>query len=210
MGQSQRTERGFDRIVNFSDAVVAIAITLNILPLMDLQTEDGSEGTWALLQSNTSVFFAFFTTFLLTAMYWLIHHRIFEYIGDYDSTLTWLNMGWLVLIIFLPFLSSQWNENSFGGGTGTLYCLTLAGLSILLGLISRHVRNHPQLLVEDADRYALGGLRSWVMSAYLILVAPVAWFWPDLAGYLMFGLVFVSMAMRRVDTHNHPGTKVHD
>jgi uncharacterized membrane protein len=31
-----RTERGFDRIVNFSDATVAIAMTLLVLPLVDL------------------------------------------------------------------------------------------------------------------------------------------------------------------------------
>ena len=38
------TERGLDRVVNFSDAVVAIAITLIILPLVDLAQEhdDGS------------------------------------------------------------------------------------------------------------------------------------------------------------------------
>ena len=35
------TERGFDRLVNFSDAVVAIAATLLVLPLVDL----GSEAT---------------------------------------------------------------------------------------------------------------------------------------------------------------------
>nr|MCH9817024.1 hypothetical protein [Actinomycetes bacterium] len=115
-----------------------------------------------------------------------------------------------VLIVFLPFLSSQSTENSFEDGTGTLYCLTLAGLSILLALISRHARTHPELLVEDANPQALGGLRSWVMSAYLILVAPVAWFWPDFAGYLMFGLVFVSIVMRRVDAHDHPGVSVTD
>ena len=44
-----RTERGFDRIVNFSDATVAIAMTLLVLPLVELggDTEPG-DSLWHL------------------------------------------------------------------------------------------------------------------------------------------------------------------
>ena len=34
-----RTERGLDRLVNFSDATVAIAITVLLLPLVDIALE---------------------------------------------------------------------------------------------------------------------------------------------------------------------------
>ncbi|MET3451253.1 TMEM175 family protein [Curtobacterium sp. 1544] len=37
--EQARTERGLDRLVNFSDATVAIAITLLILPLVDIAGE---------------------------------------------------------------------------------------------------------------------------------------------------------------------------
>ncbi len=36
---AMQTERGFDRMVNFCDAVVAIAITLLVLPLVDIPSE---------------------------------------------------------------------------------------------------------------------------------------------------------------------------
>jgi uncharacterized membrane protein len=197
----QRTDRGFDRLVNFSDAVVAIAITLTILPLMELQTEKGAEGTWPLILENKLIFLAFIFTFLLTSLYWLIHHRVFEYIQTYDHTLAWLNMLWLLLIAFLPFLSAQVAEHQFTNGTGTIYCLVLAGLSIILGLIARHARTHPEMLVKGVDSRNLGTMRSWAMAAYLIVVAGVAVLWTDQAAYLMFASVLVSIGVRKVEDH---------
>ena len=55
-----RTERGLDRLVNFSDATVAIAITLLILPLVDAASRIGSQSFADFKRDPAAHFKAFF------------------------------------------------------------------------------------------------------------------------------------------------------
>ena len=73
-----RTERGLDRLVNFSDATVAIAITVLLLPLVDIALEIEKESLGELLWSNIGTIIAFAITFAVIARLWSVHHRIFE------------------------------------------------------------------------------------------------------------------------------------
>jgi uncharacterized membrane protein len=104
MAQSAETRgRGFDRLVNFSDAVVAIAITLLVLPMVDSVSGEATGSARSLLEDNGSRLFAFALSFAVIATFWLAHHRLFETIGGYTGPLLWANMAWLLSIVFLPF-----------------------------------------------------------------------------------------------------------
>lgn len=97
------TERGFDRLVNFSDAVVAIAITLLILPLVDTATELNDKTVSELLADNWVKLLVFVISFAVIGRFWLAHHRMYENIVGYDKPLLWANLFWLLTIVFLPF-----------------------------------------------------------------------------------------------------------
>src|SRR6478735_6009389 len=66
-----------ERLKAFSDAVVAIAMTLLILPLMesvrDVAAHDLS--TWEWLNENAGQLLSFALSFVLIANFWLTHHR---------------------------------------------------------------------------------------------------------------------------------------
>lgn len=191
------TERGFDRLVNFSDAVVAIAITLLVLPLADLTDEAPGTDAITLIADNGDTFLAFVMSFLVTGMYWLIHHRVFESIVDYDSALAWLNMFWLMGIVLIPFTSSLVADDGWGGGSGTFYCLSLGLVSALLGLISVHVRRTPALQAPGAAPDPAGWIRAWVFTGFFVALAVVAWYFPDQASWAMFLLFPLGRAVRR-------------
>jgi uncharacterized membrane protein len=99
-----RTERGLDRFVTFLDAVVAIAITLLVLPLAEvLQDVEPDQTLAGVLSDEAGQFFAFFLSFAVIARFWLVHHRIVEGVAAYDGAFLGLNLLWMLTIVVLPF-----------------------------------------------------------------------------------------------------------
>jgi uncharacterized membrane protein len=97
-----QTERGLDRFVNFSDAVVAIAITLLILPAVDAVNDRDIGSAADFFRDNGDRLFAFGLSFLVIANFWAGHHRMFEHVKAYSRRLMGVNMLWLLTIVFLP------------------------------------------------------------------------------------------------------------
>jgi uncharacterized membrane protein len=99
-----RTEHGLDRFVTFLDAVVAIAITLLVLPLAEIvQDVDPGKSLGSVLSGESGQFFAFFLSFAVIARFWLVHHRVVEGVGTYDTPFLLLNLLWILTIVLLPF-----------------------------------------------------------------------------------------------------------
>jgi uncharacterized membrane protein len=99
-----RTDRGLDRFITFLDAVVAIAITLLVLPLTEVLTGEHLPAHVAdIFTENWTRFFAFLLSFAVTARLWRAHHRLVERVGGYDAGFVTLNLGWALTIVFLPF-----------------------------------------------------------------------------------------------------------
>jgi uncharacterized membrane protein len=98
------SERGLDRFVIFLDAVVAIAITLLVLPLTEvLQGVEPGQSLGSVLSDEGGQFFAFFLSFAVIARFWLVHHRVVEAVGAYDLPFLLLNLLWILTIVLLPF-----------------------------------------------------------------------------------------------------------
>jgi uncharacterized membrane protein len=99
-----RTARGFDRFITFLDAVVAIAITLLVLPLAEvLAGEHLPEHVADVFTENAARFGAFLLSFAVIARLWTGHHRLVERVGGYDTAFVLVNLGWVLTIVFLPF-----------------------------------------------------------------------------------------------------------
>jgi uncharacterized membrane protein len=165
------TERGFDRIVNFSDATVAIAMTLLVLPLVELggDTEPG-DTIWHLLSENSNAIFGFLLGFLVIWSMWVNHHRVMEYFVDYDQTVLGLHLLWLLTMVSIPFTTQLITNNDlYQHGATALYVAVLLVSSIALHLLGRHGRRHRELLHEspEVDEWLAGAYR-WTTVAVLV------------------------------------------
>src|SRR4051812_24664751 len=90
---------GFERLVFFSDAVMAIAITLMALEirLPELQPQLTSDQVSAAFQTLLPHIGVYILSFLVIGLYWMVHHRLFRVIRRYDVTLMWLNLIFLMV-----------------------------------------------------------------------------------------------------------------
>jgi uncharacterized membrane protein len=127
-------EAGFRRLVNFSDAVVAIAITLLILPLVDSAANIGGTGLGHFLAENRPKLLGFGLSFVVIGRFWWAQHIKFERLVSYDSVLVGGMFLWLFSIVFLPFPTELLGSAQVGGRAvhglyvGTLLVTAIAGL----------------------------------------------------------------------------------
>ncbi len=205
------TERGMDRIVFFPDAVVAIAITFLLLPLLDTVPSDSAD--FQLLDFSDSTLWAkiavFAFTFWVMSRQWLVNHRLFENVNDYSQGLWKRIYWWLLLIVVLAIPSALMGHalaTKFGVKDGAYQELTdnfmwisllfgtvMALISLTTALTERYLRHHPELLV-DPTQLPSPRANYYVAILYLVLGAlPLALIWVDL-NTIGFGL-FLSVLL---------------
>lgn len=166
-----RTDRGLDRLVNFSDATVAIAITLLILPLVDIASEmSSSESAGDLLREHWPALLEFLITFWLISRFWVLHHQVFEHVRSYNPRIMQLNFVWLISIVFLPFAANLLNSGENDDRVAhALYLGSMVVTSLALTAIERVLRRNPELLATPLGDSARGLIAAGLLSAALVL-----------------------------------------
>ncbi|WP_236710800.1 TMEM175 family protein [Streptomyces sp. 150FB] len=127
-----------ERLLLFTDAVAAIAITLLILPLVDLVPEVAGEHGNAreVITEHRDQIGSFVLSFLVISGLWLAHHRLFAGVRSYNQPLVLWNMAWLFSIIVLPFPTEM--VGAFGGdrlASSLYYANVLAGVACQTAMI---------------------------------------------------------------------------
>ncbi|QUQ63676.1 TMEM175 family protein [Kutzneria sp. CA-103260] len=173
-----------ERLVFFSDAVVAIALTLLVLPLVDSVSDARKAGPMPplpeLLADNRSVIFGFLISFVVIVRLWIVHHRVFEQVKAYSMSLVMVNVSWLLTVVFLPFPTELIANYPLDDRLVLmLYVGTLFVSSVLLAAMVRIVRNDPEVRrAPDAvsDRWwfdAITGAVTFFVILALVTAFPV-------------------------------------
>ena len=184
LSQQFEDEAGLERLVFFSDAVFAIAITLLALEIR-LPVDASSLSDQQLLTSLADIwpkYLSFAVSFLVIGNFWIAHHRRYRMITRYDNRLLLLNLLVLMSIAFIPFPTSLISEN--GNRTATIfYALSIAVTGLMSAVLWWYASRENRLLEKDFDaEFARRNLISILtVPAVFLLSVGLAFIHPDLA-----------------------------
>lgn len=119
-----------ERVNAFSDGVFAIAGTLLVVNIKVPEALDAE--ALVLLRQMAPQILAFLISFLVVALYWASHHRLFLLMRRVDSAIMRLNLGLLALICLLPIATAMISSDTPSTGVVEIY----AGQVALIGLIN--------------------------------------------------------------------------
>jgi uncharacterized membrane protein len=148
---------GPERLIYFSDAVIAIAITLLALEL-PTPTEGvrGNVGVLQFLGGHAAEYVAFLISFAAVAMHWLIHQRLFRHVTGLDGRVIRWNLLWLLMIVLMPVTTKLLTSDVDAFQVQfTVYAVdqALAGLFLVLAFsdLRRHALVKPTTPAEVID-----------------------------------------------------------
>ncbi|HTX61260.1 MAG TPA: TMEM175 family protein [Methanobacterium sp.] len=138
MDKSESTELLMDtkRLETLVDGIFAIAMTLLVLGLAVPQIS-GPLSNMAVERSLTDLLpnlISMVLSFILLAVFWTIHHRIFKQIKYINSTLLWINIIWLLFIVLVPFSASLTGEYGSYPISHVIFNLNLLSIAFFLHL----------------------------------------------------------------------------
>lgn len=182
-------ENAFERIVFLSDAVVAIAATLLVLPLVDVAGELDDQTVSHLLAENGDKLFVFALSFAVIARLWMVHHAIFDQIDGFRPPLIWANFVWLFAIAFLPFPTELVGVGQ-SAQAAPLYIGTLCVAAVAAGAQQWIIVRNPS--IQRSEVRGTITVDAAVVAAGLLLVAlALAVFVPQV-GMWALALLFLS------------------
>jgi uncharacterized membrane protein len=201
-----------ERIVFFSDAVFAIAITLLIIEIKvpHLEREAPDREFWLALLKLVPNFFGYFFSFFVIGAYWIGHHRIYGHIVRWDYGLVWRNILFLMAIGFMPFSTAFFSEIFPPRFVPlVLYAATFSTAGLLELWQWRYAVK--KQLVEDSLSPAIVRHFSWrMMTLPIVGVASIliGFVNPAFSGFAFFMLPIVQKIIKSKFTEENDKTEL--
>jgi uncharacterized membrane protein len=197
----------YDRVLFFSDAIFAIAITLLVLDIRVPGFPDHPAQEIAAARNNI---LSFAISFVVIGVFWMGHHSISRYISAFDRRLIALNLLFLGLIAFLPFPTGLLFEHTNGPSpwaptvfyAGCIAAAGLAELAIWLYASSNHLLTDrtPAVLRRSVT------LRLLVAPIVFLLSIPIAFYSTNLATYFWLLIAVANWLLNRLAARMEPAS----
>ncbi len=175
------------RLEAFSDAVIAIIITIMVLEL-----RAPADTQWSSLRPLLPVFFAYLLSFVNLGIYWNNHHHLLHSIRHVTGGVLWANLHLLFWLSLLPFATGWLGEHHVSKASAILYggVLLLAALAyyVLQAVLLRAQGPGSQLaLALGRDLKGKASVVIYAAGILLALFNPI----PAIALYVLVALMWL-------------------
>jgi uncharacterized membrane protein len=207
-----KKEFQLERMILFSDAVFAIAITLLVIEIKVPEIDKHIVNDLLLrgkLDEMMPKFVGFMISFFIIGNYWIIHHRTFGYVIDYTPRLLWLNLVFMLGIVLMPFSTAIYSTYVLRlmKTPMIIYILNIVFLSVMNQVLWYYVRKPANKLSEGITSRAVKeyNVRAITFPAIFILVA-IAYL---VAGprNAMWAVLFIPIISRLIKKYYLPAEK---
>lgn len=195
--ETEIDELGLERLIFFSDAVFAIAITLLALDIRlpeNLPHTASDSELLAALGSLGPKYFGYVVSFVVIGVFWIGHHRLFRYVGRYNSVLLLLNLLLLLFIAFIPFPTAL--VGTYGNRVALIvYALTLAATGLTATALRWYAGSRVGLRKEGVDVHRVQvRFRDSLMVPTLFLASTLVAFWSvELTWFFWIAILVITL-----------------
>jgi uncharacterized membrane protein len=178
------------RIEALADCIFAFAMTLLVLTLTLPDMTETKLNLSQLLAAQWPKFFNYALSFLLLAVFWILHHQQFHLIHRTDRRHVWINVGILMFVALMPFSTDVVGD--YGGQTlaELLFSANLMILGLLFLLNWWYACWHHRLVDRDLDSETIiRGIRRSCVTPVVAAIAMVFAFFIPRWGLLVYVLI---------------------
>jgi|HigsolmetaAR201D_1030396.scaffolds.fasta_scaffold08373_2 uncharacterized membrane protein len=191
----------FTRVVAFSDAIFAIAMTLLVVEVAvpALTDADSIRELAEKLNEMSEQIISFFISFAVIGRYWLAHHTFIGSLARMDTGVILWNLVYLAIIAFMPFPTALLGDYFYNPLAVSIYAVVIAVASGLEVVMFQHAYKRDLLSQPPTRRaYRWDLLQSMAPVAFFLISVPLA-FWSSFAAVVAWWLIgpFEALADRR-------------
>ncbi|TDV40138.1 TMEM175 family protein [Actinophytocola oryzae] len=190
-----------ERLVLFTDAVAAIALTLLVLPLVETVTEDSSEHRLGeLVHEHLPQVGAFVLSFAVIFRFWWSHHRVFQHVATLRPSLVAWSGLWTFGIVLMPIPTAIITAYSPSPASVAMYGGTLVLTSGSLTMLALLVYRHPEMSDDRPRATREEVLGTTTVFAAQLLATVVGATFAHTVNYWAFLLMFLTGPVERLVT----------
>lgn len=178
------THHETDRIEAFSDAVIAIIMTIMVLEL-----HVPEDTTLEALRPLIPVFFSYVLSFIYLAIYWNNHHHLIHATKHASGGIMWANLHLLFWLSLIPFATAWLGENHRTPWPVAVYGLVLLMCAVAYWILQTAIVKKQGL--DSVLKKALGYDFKGKISLVCYMAATVAAFYHEYVSYTLFILVAI-------------------